>query len=217
MAPPFEEQDQAARILPVSAPSPQLFFRKFVVRGPLFSPLFTLRETPGMVSSPHSEGIMKTTLAVFFVLFIFPPFSAAQIQGEVSCDKGVKMPSVQALVKRTAEALKEDQATVVKEINSGDKKWKDGDLYVVVFQGTKALAHGYMPQFAGQDFGSTTYQNSYPWIRSAARIAAAKGEGCIQYRFHNPAKGGQVEEKVTYVVKVSDSIWTASGTYLVRK
>ena len=87
---------------------------------------------------------MRIVLAGILMAGMLPGFAAAQIPGEVSCDKGVDMARVQALVKRTVEALRKDQATVIQQINSGDKKWKDGDYYMVVFQGTKALAHGYM-------------------------------------------------------------------------
>ena len=160
---------------------------------------------------------MRIVLAGILMVGMLPGFAAAQIPGEVSCDKGVDMARVQALVKRTVEALRKDQATVIQQINSGDKKWKDGDYYMVVFQGTKALAHGYMSWLAGQDFGSTTYQNTYPWIRSAERMVLERGEGCIQYRFHNPAKSGQIEDKIGYGMKVSDNVWASSGTYVVRK
>ena len=160
---------------------------------------------------------MRTVLAFVLLLGALPLFAADPITGEVSCDKGVDIARVQALVKRTVEALRKDQATVIQQINSGDKKWKDGDYYMVVFQGTKALAHGYMSWLVGQDFGGTTYQNTYPWIRSAERMAMERGEGCIQYKFHNPAKGGQIEDKVSYGMKVNDNVWAGSGTYLVRK
>lgn len=164
---------------------------------------------------------MKTTLIRLVVLLTaIPGFCANPIPGEVSCDKGVDMSRVQALVRRTAAALKKDQATVIRQINAGDKQWKDGHLYVAVLQatpqGTTLLAHGYWSWMAGQDIGSTRYLNTYPWIKSGQRIAAEKGEGCIQYKFHNPAKSGQVEDKVTYVLKVTDTVRVASGTYLIK-
>jgi Single Cache domain 2 len=163
------------------------------------------------------EDMMRKTLAGILLVVTLPVIAAAQIPGEVSCDKGVDIAKVQALVKRTVEALKKDQDKVIQEINRGDKQWKDGDYYMVVVQGTKILAHGYMPWLAGQDVGGTTYQNTYAWMRSAERVATEKGEGCIQYRFHNPAKGGQIEDKVSYGMKVNGNLWAGSGTYLVRK
>ena len=155
---------------------------------------------------------------VAFVLLVstLPGFGAGPIPGEVSCDKGVGMPRVQALVKRTAAALKQNQNKVIQEINRGDKQWKDGDLYVAVFQGTVVLAHGYFPSLAGQDVGTSRYLNSFPFVASGRRIAMEKGEGCMQFRFNNPAKGGKVEDKIGFSTKVTDTIWVASGTYLVK-
>ena len=160
---------------------------------------------------------MKSILVGILLLVWLPVFVAAQIPGEVSCDKGVDMARVQALVKRTVAALKKDQGTVIQQINQGDKQWKDGNFYMAVFQGTKVPAHGYMPWLVGQDVGSTTYQNAFPFVKSGERMAMEKGEGCIQFRFHNPAKSGLVEDKVGYGMKVNDSVWAVSGTYLVRK
>ena len=160
---------------------------------------------------------MRSILAGILCFVTLPLFAAEPVPGEVSCDKGADIAKVQALVKRTVEALRKDQASVIQQINSGDKKWKEGDYYMVVFQGTRVLAHGYMSWLAGQDVGGSTYQNSYPWIRSAERMALERGGGCIQYKFHNPAKGGQMEDKVGYGVKVEGDIWAGSGTYFVRK
>jgi len=160
---------------------------------------------------------MRATWVGGLLLSALPAFASGPIPGEVSCDKGVDIARVKALVQRTVEALKKDQNKVVQEINGRAPQWRDGDYYMAVFQGTKVLAHGYMPSLAGQDVGSTTYQNTFPWIRSGQRIAMERGGGCLQYRFHNPAKGGQVEEKIGYSVKVNETVWAASGTYLVHK
>lgn len=161
---------------------------------------------------------MKTILIGVMVVFTTVPGLgfAGPIPGEVSCDKGLEMARVQALVKRTAEALKKDQARVLQQINAGDKQWKDGDLYVTVNQGTTILAHGCWPWMAGQDVGSTRYLNAYPYFKSGQRMAAEKGEGCIQFKFHNPSKSGQVEDKVLYILKVNDQIRVAGGTYLIK-
>jgi hypothetical protein len=160
---------------------------------------------------------MKTIpISLVVLLTAISGFCTTPIPGEVSCDKGVDMARVQALVRRTATALKKDQAKVVQQINAGDKQWKDGDLYVTVIQETTILAHGYWPWMAGQDVGSTRYLNTYPWFKSGQRMAAERGEGCIQYKFHNPAKSGQVEDKVTYVLKVNDTVRVAGGTYLIK-
>lgn len=141
---------------------------------------------------------------------------AGPIPGEVSCNKCVNMDRVQALVNKTADALRKNEKQVVDEINHGDSKWKDGTLYVAVFDGTKVLAHGYFPSIVGQDVGSSQYLNSFPFVSSGRRIALEKGGGCMEYKFHNPAKGGQVEDKIGYSTRVSGTVWVVSGTYLVK-
>ncbi len=50
-----------------------------------------------------------------------------------------------------------------------------------------------------------------------AQLVAQKGEGCVRYDFMNPAKNGTYEHKVTYAKKVSDTMFAASGTYLVHE
>jgi len=70
---------------------------------------------------------MRTILAGILLLVTLPVFAAEPIPGEVSCDKGVDMPRVQALVKKTVAALKGDKDKVIQEINSRGKQWKDGD------------------------------------------------------------------------------------------
>ncbi|MBI3693669.1 MAG: hypothetical protein HY238_02355 [Acidobacteria bacterium] len=44
-----------------------------------------------------------------------------------------------------------------------------------------------------------------------------KGEGCVQYQSPNPAKAGQFEDKVSYGMKVNNTIWAGSRTHLLRK
>jgi single cache domain-containing protein len=157
------------------------------------------------------KTILLTSL---FLLAATPANCNAQ---EVNCDKGIDMPRVQALVKRTAEALKKDQASVIREINRGDAKWKDGSYYMVVFEGSHILAHGYLPSAAGMDASKPPYDRMFPAIKIMQNIVLNKSEGCVQYDFMNPAKNGLVEHKVTYVTKVNGTLWAASGTYLVRK
>lgn len=87
---------------------------------------------------------------------------------------------------------------------------------MVVLQGTKILAYGYLPSAVGFDAGTPAGERMYPWIKAGQRIATEKGAGCVQYDFMNPAKGGLVEHKVTYFTTVSATLSAASGTYLVR-
>jgi signal transduction histidine kinase len=165
--------------------------------------------------APFRVGVLVLSLASY----LFLPVQAAQanaIQGQVSCDKGVDMPKVQALVKRTVAALRKDLNTVTRQITASDPQWKDGYYYIAVFRGTTLLAHPYFPQLVGHDLGTTTYLNTFPFITVGERIALQQGGGCMEYRMHNPAKGGQVEDKIGYSLPVSGQVWAVSGTYLLK-
>jgi signal transduction histidine kinase len=158
---------------------------------------------------------MKTFFLILAFVLTLPPQSSAQAPGEVSCDNGVDIEKVQALVKKTVAALGKDQAAVLQQINHGDKDWKDGDFYVVVLQGTKILAHGYMPAMVGQDMSTLPY---YSELASAVeRMMAQKNEGCVRYKAPKPSQRGQLEDKVSYVVKFNGTMRVLVGTYLIRK
>jgi len=160
---------------------------------------------------------MRTTLAGILLLGTLPAFAAPPIRGEVGCDKGVDIAKVQALVKKTVTALKKDQDRVIQEINRGDKQWKDGEHYVFVYQGSRVLAHGWMPSLAGQDGSAAVDQDLVPYVKSLERMAVEKGEGCVKYKLANPARHGRLEDKVGYAMKVKGSVWAGSGTYAIRK
>ena len=55
---------------------------------------------------------MRTFLTGVLALVTLPSFAADAIPGEVSCDKGVDIAKVKALVKKTVGALKNDQDRV---------------------------------------------------------------------------------------------------------
>src|SRR5262249_13528138 len=158
---------------------------------------------------------MKNSLLGLLFLLVLPAYSLAQAPGEVSCDNGVDIDKVQALVKKTVAALAKDQANVLRQINEGDKTWKDGDFYVVVLQGTKVLAHGYLPTMVGQDMSTLPYYGEL--ARAVEQMLAQKNEGCVRYKAPKPSQRGQLEDKVSYVVKFNGTMRVLVGTYLTRK
>jgi signal transduction histidine kinase len=159
--------------------------------------------------------MMRNLLFSLVLFFVLPTLSVAQIPGEVSCDNGVDIDKVQVLVKKTVAALAKDQTTVLQQINQGDKTWKDGDFYVVVLQGTKVLAHGYMPAMVGQDMSTLPYYGEL--ATAVEHMLAQKNEGCVRYKAPKPSQRGQLEDKVSYVVKFNSNLRVLVGTYLLRK
>jgi hypothetical protein len=158
---------------------------------------------------------MRNLFLGLVLLFALPVSSLAQTPGEVSCDNGVDIDKVQALVKKTVAALSKDQTTVLQQINQGDKTWKDGDFYVVVLQGTKVLAHGYVPAMVGQDMSTLPYYGEL--ATAVERMLTQKTEGCVRYKAPKPSQRGQLEDKVSYVVKFNGNLRVLAGTYLLRK
>jgi hypothetical protein len=158
---------------------------------------------------------MKTFFLGFVLFLVLPVCTLAQAPAEVSCDNGVNIDKVQALVKRAATALAKDQATVVQQINHGDKAWKEGDFYVVVLEGTKILAHGYVPAMVGQDMATLPYYGEL--AAAIERMLAQKSEGCVRYKAPKPTQLGQLEDKVSYVLKFNGTMRILVGTYLIRK
>jgi signal transduction histidine kinase len=158
---------------------------------------------------------MKHFFLVLIFALVLPTQSYAQAPGEVSCDNGVDIDKVQALVKKTVAALAKDQAAVLRQINQGDRAWKDGDFYVVVLQGTKILAHGYVPAMVGQDMATLPYYGEL--ATAVEHMMAQKSEGCVRYKAPKPSQRGQLEDKVSYVVKLNGTMRVLVGTYLIRK
>jgi signal transduction histidine kinase len=158
---------------------------------------------------------MKNLLVGLILFFAVSVSAPAQTPGEVSCDNGVDIDKVQTLVKKTVAALAKDQATVIQQINQGDKTWKDGDFYVVVLQRTKVLAHGYVPGMVGQDMTKLPYYSEL--AVAVEHMMAQKNEGCIRYKAPKPSQRGQLEDKVSYVVKFNGTMRVLVGTYLVRQ
>ena len=158
---------------------------------------------------------MKNFLLGLVFFLALPVGSSAQAPGEVSCDTGADIEKVQALAKKAAAAIAKNQATVLAQINQGDKTWKEGDFYVVVLQGTKILAHGYMPSMVGQDMSTLPYYSEL--TTAVERMLAQKNEGCVRYRAPKPSQRGQLEDKVSYVVKFNDKMRVLVGTYSIRK
>ena len=52
----------------------------------------------------------------------------------------------------------------------------------------------------------------YP-IREMSRVAQEEGSGWVTYKYNNPAQGGQVQQKFTYVQRGGDGWFLGSGTY----
>ena len=142
--------------------------------------------------------------------------AADPIQGEISCDKGENMAKVKALVAKAKAGLKASKDKTLKEITDGSKDWKDGDFYVFVYSGGKVLAHGFNAAMVGKDLTQVKDSDGLQYVEMIRRLAAEKGSGCVKYKFPNPAKGGQVEDKISYIESLGNNEWVGVGTYAIK-
>lgn len=141
---------------------------------------------------------MKPFFRGLVLLFALADCSLAQTPGEVRGDNGVDIDKVQAPAKKAAAALAKDQAAVLLQINRGDKTLEGGDFYVVVLQGIKILAHGYLPTMVGPDMSTLPYYNEL--ATAVEHMVVGKREGCVRYKAPKPSQRGQLHDKASYVI-----------------
>jgi cytochrome c len=159
---------------------------------------------------------MKLLVTLLALSFAASTALAADIPGEISCDKGENMPKVKALVAKAKAAVKANKEKALKEITDGSKDMKDGDFYVFVYKGGTVEAHGFNAAMVGKDLTNVKDADGLQYVENIRRMAAEKGSGCFKYKFPNPAKGGQVENKISYIETLGNDEWIGVGTYLIK-
>ncbi|HTN51581.1 MAG TPA: cache domain-containing protein [Anaeromyxobacter sp.] len=87
------------------------------------------------------------------------------------------------------------------------------DIYITAFDFEgKCLAHGANASRVGKNFIHETDVDGKNWHVERIKIAKEKGKGWVEYKFPNPAKGGEVEQKVAYFEAIDGVILTC-GAY----
>jgi signal transduction histidine kinase len=101
-----------------------------------------------------------------------------------------------------------------KIFNDPSGKFAGGKHYIIAydFNGT-CLAHPYEPAMVGENVLNVTDSNGVA-IKRNMREVAKRGSGFAYYIWPNPAHSDAEELKITYVLKVDEEMWLASGTYL---
>lgn len=120
-----------------------------------------------------------------------------------------------AFVNEAGDFVKEqgkDKATEV--FNNPKGKFVAGKYYIIAydFNGT-CLAHPYEPSMVGENVLNMTDSNGVAFKRNMRQLAK-RGSGFAYYIWPNPAHRDAEELKLTYVLKVDDTLWLAAGTYL---
>jgi signal transduction histidine kinase len=72
-----------------------------------------------------------------------------------------------------------------------------------------------MPTMVGQDMATLPYYSEL--ANAVERMMAQKNDGCVRYKAPKPSQRGQLEDKVSYVVKLNGTMRVLVGTYLIRQ
>lgn len=136
---------------------------------------------------------------------------------------------VVALVERAAKAIQKDPGGTIAKINMPkNAEFKDGDLYMFVYDMEGVLlAIGFTegaPKIGKNRLESKDSEGRQV-VKELRDIALKKGKGWLEYKFTNPLNK-LAEKKISYVMRVdlepyqsqalgvkSRSLWIGSGTY----
>jgi cytochrome c len=143
-------------------------------------------------------------LIVLMVTFCFAGASFGADQG--SAEEAVAM--VQKVIAHMKANGKEK---TIAEINSMSDKFKDRDLYAVIYDmNGVAVAHANKKMQGKNMFDLKDVDGKY-FIRERLEMAKTKGKGWQDYKFANPVTS-KVEPKSMYIEKYEDLI-IACGIY----
>jgi signal transduction histidine kinase len=168
--------------------------------------------------------LLKVCAILFFLgVVIFPGIYAEAVPGNSSsiasvsaASTGISHADLVAFVDNAlAYAKTNGKDTAIKEFNNNKStKFIKGELYIFAydFDGI-TLAHPYQPEYVGNSQMGLKDPNGVLLIKNIITIAK-RGNGTVYYVWANPAHNKKQELKLTYVEKVDDTWWLASGIYL---
>ena len=111
-----------------------------------------------------------------------------------------------------AKMLKEDFTGALCEINKKDGKFVKGNIYVLVMRGGVVVAHPFKPKYIGVDLTNHKDKECKEFVKEYIQVVKEKGSGWVDYKFCKPGEK-KASDKATYVLKVDDNYYVASGYY----
>lgn len=164
---------------------------------------------------------------LFFIIFIFVCFSTvcfADISrtgiisqnGIVTANVTGQNVSVNSLIRFVDESVvyaeRNGRDAALKEFSDPNGSFSRGEMYIWAynFDGIN-LAHPWHPEYLGKNKLDLMDPDGFHMIE-AMRNTARNGSGFVWYQFDNPVSG-KTEPKISYVKRVDDSWWLASGIY----
>jgi cytochrome c len=139
-------------------------------------------------------------LCYLLMLLVLAVLGHGQAAAKSSPDDAV------AMVKKAVVYLKKNgRDKAVAEYNRPDGPFREGDLYIVVFDMTGlGLAH-LNPRLVGKHTGDIRDVDGKSIFQAQRKVALEQGTGWVDYKWPNPVSG-RIENKSTYLEKVDDLI-----------
>lgn len=111
--------------------------------------------------------------------------------------------------------LAEGKDKALQVFNDPKGKFIRGELYIIAydFNGTRLANINKKSGTIGENVLNNTDSNDVAIVRNMLNLAK-RGGGFTYYVWPNPAHSNAEEFKLTYVLKVDDGFWLASGMYL---
>jgi signal transduction histidine kinase len=166
-------------------------------------------------------GSTKTALAAAFVVALLGILlvSLATANGNYGDQYILKPNAKEELVAFVNEAkdfvLAEGKDKALEVFNDPNGKFVRGELYIVAydFNGTRLASINTKSGKIGENALNVNDSNGISIVRNMLDLAKNDG-GFTYYIWPNPAHSNAEELKLSYVTKVNEGLWLASGVYL---
>jgi cytochrome c len=116
-----------------------------------------------------------------------------------------------AMAERGAALMKaKGKNAMMKRITAKDPQLVQQSLFVDMrdLKTGVVLAHPYNPAIVGKNLTDVPDANGKKYRREIIELAAAKGQGWVDYEYRNPTTG-RFEAKSTYILRVDDVVLEA--------
>ncbi len=128
-------------------------------------------------------------------------------------DKKLTKEDVKVFVEKAVDFYKKNgEVKAIEAFNAKEGDFRKGELYVFAVDLTgKTLAHS-NAKLIGMNVSNLKDSSGKPFIQEMIALAKDKGAGWIEYTWTHP-ETKKVKPKISYLVKVSPTLFISAGIY----
>jgi len=171
-----------------------------------YFPVRKITKISQILKIKKEENIMKK-LAIFTLVVVI----GFCLTGVVFADDKTECISK---CEAAAKMMKEDFTGALCEINKKDGKFVKGNIYVLAMRGGVLVAHPFKPKYIGVDLINHKDKEGKEYVKEYIKIVKGKGSGWVDYKICKPGEK-EPSDKATYVLRVDDNYYVASG-FIIR-